>query len=418
MNVPAEKPKQLKKIMKILGLILSLTYALSFAQTGKRITLKSGDNVQKEFQTALIKINDGDTIVLSSGVYKFKSGISLEGKNNIYIVGEGQDKTILSFTGQASGAEGFIVKNGKNIVLKDFAVEETKGDAIKVQEVDGISFLGIRVEWPGDPDSSNGAYGLYPVTCRNVLIDRCIARGASDAGIYVGQSQNIIVKNCLAEKNVAGIEIENSIHADVFDNVSTNNSGGILVFDMPGLTIKNGGKVRVFNNKCIKNNHPNFAPAGNIVGIVPAGTGMIIMACSDIEIFDNVIEDNATMSVGIASFDITQKPVTDPEYNRYPSAIYIYNNKIKQNKNLKADESRFLGQAVAMLRKEQGMYPDIIYDGLINTSLLVNEKIPPDKRICLQNNGNILFLNLKELSVDITEHNCQLKKLEKVNLTK
>ena len=51
---------------------------------------------------------------------------------------------------------------------------------------------------------------FYPVASEDVLIDGCVAIGASDAGIYVGQSQNIIVKNSRAEFNVAGIEIENS----------------------------------------------------------------------------------------------------------------------------------------------------------------------------------------------------------------
>lgn len=404
--------------MKALLALLTLFFVAkgAMAQTAKRIALKPSENAQKEIQSALIKAADGDTLVFASGTYKFKAGLSMEGKSNVALVGEGNDKTILSFSGQTTGAEGLIIKNGKNILLKNFAVEESKGDAIKVQEVDGITFEGVRVEWLGEPDSGNGAYGLYPVTCQNILIDKCIARGASDAGIYVGQSKNIVVKNCLAEKNVAGIEIENSLHADVFDNVATHNAGGILVFDMPGLTIKNGGYVRVFNNKSFKNNHPNFAPAGNIVGMVPAGTGVIIMACSNVEIFDNVIEDNATMNMAIASFDVTQKPVTDPEYVSYPSAIYVYNNKFKQDRNLNADETRMLGQAVAMLRTEQKMFPDVIYDGMINTSLLTNGKLPSDKRICLQNNGNIMFLNLKELSMDITEHNCELKKNEQVIL--
>jgi hypothetical protein len=43
----------------------------------------------------------------------------------------------------------------------------------------------------------------------------------------LGQSQNIIVKNSRAEFNVAGIEIENSYFADVFNNIATNNTGGI-----------------------------------------------------------------------------------------------------------------------------------------------------------------------------------------------
>ena len=42
--------------------------------------------------------------------------------------------------------------------------------------------------------------------------------------LYIGQSENIIVKNSRAEFNVAGIEIENSYYADVFDNHAENNT--------------------------------------------------------------------------------------------------------------------------------------------------------------------------------------------------
>ena len=106
----------------------------------------------------------------------------------------------------------------------------------------------------------------YPVESKNVLIDGCIVIGASDAGIYVGQSQNIIVRNSRAEFNVAGIEIENSYFADVYNNIATNNTGGILVFDLPGLPQQGGHHVRVFKNRSVGNNTDNFAPEGNIVG--------------------------------------------------------------------------------------------------------------------------------------------------------
>ena len=45
------------------------------------------------------------------------------------------DKTILSFKNQLSGAQGLsVTSNG--ITLRDFAVEDAKGDAIKVKGVD------------------------------------------------------------------------------------------------------------------------------------------------------------------------------------------------------------------------------------------------------------------------------------------
>ena len=36
------------------------------------------------------------------------------------------------------------------------------------------------------------------------------------------------------------------------------------------------------------NNHENFAPKGNIVAMVPSGTGIMIMAADQVEVFDNI----------------------------------------------------------------------------------------------------------------------------------
>src|SRR4029079_1886597 len=120
----------------------------------------------------------------------------------------------------------------------------------------------VKAEWTGTPGPDNGGYGLYPVQCEQVLIDQCEAIGASDAGIYVGQSEDIVVKNSTAFHNVAGIEIENSLRAEVFDNESYNNSGGLLVFDLPDLVLKKGGDVKIYRNNIHDNNHVNFAPKG------------------------------------------------------------------------------------------------------------------------------------------------------------
>mgnify|MGYP003327655364 FL=1 len=142
----------------------------------------------------------------------------------------------------------------------------------------------------------------YPVESENVLIDKCVAIGASDAGIYVGQSKNIIVRNSIAQYNVAGIEIENSYYADVYGNLASHNTAGILIFDLPDLPQQGGHHVRVFDNESIDNDTDNFAPEGNIVGEVPRGSGIIVMANSDVEIFGNVISGNGTVNLSIVSY--------------------------------------------------------------------------------------------------------------------
>ena len=163
-------------------------------------------NFEKEIQTQFILAESGDTISIPKGTYPILGSLSLEGKENIVIMGQGMYNSILSFRNQTDGAEGLKITNCKNISLVDFAVEDSKGDAIKTQDINGITFTRVRAEWTNGPDEKNGAYGLYPVLCENVIIEESKAIGASDAGIYVGQSTNIIVRNSEVYHNVAGIE--------------------------------------------------------------------------------------------------------------------------------------------------------------------------------------------------------------------
>ena len=103
------------------------------------------------------------------------------------------------------------------------------------------------MDW-GQSVKKNGAYALYPVICENVLIEACEVLGASDAGIYVGQSKDVIIRNNRVYWNVAGIESENSENVAIYNNQAYNNTGGILVFDLPGLT-RYGRKIKVYDNE-------------------------------------------------------------------------------------------------------------------------------------------------------------------------
>ena len=149
-------------------------------------TFSPSPDFQFRFQSRMIQAVPGDVLVLEAGNYELLSGLNLVA-DNITIRGQGHDKTVLSFKNQTDGSYGLLA-SGDNLVLENFAVEDTSHNAIKVLGAENVSFRGIRTEWTGGPKSTNGAYGLYPVQCRNVLIENCIAIGAADAGIYVGQS--------------------------------------------------------------------------------------------------------------------------------------------------------------------------------------------------------------------------------------
>ncbi|WP_395645483.1 parallel beta-helix domain-containing protein [Terricaulis sp.] len=333
--------------------IAAAAAVLMFAGAAEARTwrIRADGNPQQALQTALIEARPGDRIELGRGRFELTDGLSLD-VDNVTIRGQGEQRSILSFSGQRRGAEGLLVTSD-GVTLRDFAVENTRGDAIKARDCTGITFRGVRAEWTNGPNERNGAYGLYPVNCTDVLIEHSIVRGASDAGIYVGQSRNIIVRDNLAEFNVAGIEIENSIGADVFNNVAQHNTGGILVFDLPGLQQMGGRSIRVFRNRSVDNDTPNFAPAGNIVASVPTGTGVLIMANSDVHVFENEIGGNGTVNVLVTSY---RNEFSDARYNPLPRNIMIRNNTFGRHGFAPAGDLAALAQMGVPL-------PDVMWDG-------------------------------------------------------
>lgn len=349
--------------------------------------------IEKEILTRLILAEDGDVIDLPAGKISLTGSLSLDDKKRVTIRGKGQDKTILSFKNQVQGAEGIKVSNCSDIILENFSLEDSKGDLIKTQNVQGLIFRDITARWTGKPKKTNGSYALYPVQCQHVIIERCTAIGASDAGIYVGQSDSVWVRNCVAQHNVAGIEIENTSHAWVYDNLAENNTGGILVFDLPDLPKKRGGFVEVRNNRVLHNNYKNFAPKGNIVGKVPPGTGIMVLASNDVDIHHNDIQGNKTASTSIVSYYIAETPIKDKGYNPYPARVAIHDNAYTSEKHIPALRNKL---GLLFYFKFGRKVPKILYDGIQNPEWTDSKgQLKEAYKICIRNNANGSYANIK-----------------------
>jgi parallel beta-helix repeat protein len=306
-------------MLRLYALAAMLAAAPAFA---KDIVVEAGPNAQERLQSALLDAKPGDTVRIGAGRFELTDGLSLD-VNGVTVRGAGADRTVLSFKGQLGAGEGLLVTSD-DVVLRDFAVEDSKGDGIKSKGADRIVYKNVRVEWTGGPRASNGAYGVYPVESEDILIDGVTVSGASDAGIYVGQSNRIIVRNSTAKYNVAGIEIENSGLAEVTNNLATHNTGGILVFDLPALPKRGAGFVTLSGNRVIDNDTPNFAPPGNTVATVPTGTGVLVMAENDVTVWNNEFSGNGTANIMVVAY---RQPFADKAYDPYPRNIRLAGNK-------------------------------------------------------------------------------------------
>jgi parallel beta-helix repeat protein len=374
---------------------------------------------QKQLQEKFLDAKPGTVIEIPAGKHPLDRVLTLRA-DGVTIKGEGTDKSILSFKNEISGPEGILVY-GNDFTIQDLSIEDTKGDGLKINDGTNITIKGVRVAWTGGSKTTNGAYGIYPVKSHKILIQDSGAYGASDAGIYVGQSTDVIVRRSHAEGNVAGIEIENTIGADVYENTATGNTGGILVFNMPNLS-QPGHSTRVYKNKVFKNNLANFAAKGAAVASVPAGAGVVVNSNSKVEIFDNDIADNQTANLIISAYFSTNyfnKPGIDPNYDPYPRAIFVYDNRFSGGGE-SPDGLDLKTLKVAMFGLN-GHFPDILWDGYRDDKNLVNGAPPAAERICVKN-GAVVVLNAdgphkyKNPNVDMAAYQCELPKLPAIEL--
>lgn len=270
---------------------------------------KSGDDITAEIDTALFNATPGQTLVLPKGTFKVDTTILINDASkfdDLTLAGHGIKSTTLDFSDCSLCDDGVRFEGVQDVVIRDMSVNEAGKNGIKAVNVDGIHFNFTATVWEGELTlDTKSAYGLYPVESDNIVIENSYAKGSNDAGIYVGQSNDIVVRNNVAEYNIAGIEIENSNRADVYNNIATRNAGGLLSFDLPGTNQKFGLNTRWFNNKSYDNNTPNVGPG--TVGKVPTGTGILILATSDVEIYNNEIYDNKTNAVSISSYFLIEE---------------------------------------------------------------------------------------------------------------
>lgn len=323
----------------------------------------------------------GDVIQFECGYYELDTGLVFNTTEDVVVEGCGMNETVLSFK-NSNTSEGILADNVHGITVRNLTVLDTPGDGIKLKGVNHGTLDSVRTMWssgggrysatpvdasnyqtamqvectdpptvapdstlgqlPGadstspdyTPSRETGRYGIYPVASRNILVKNSESIGASDAGIYVGQTTLAIIENSRAVYNVMGLEIENVQGGEYRNNIAECNTGGFLIYDLDNLD-QYGYGTRMHGNISRKNNTYNFN-SGGFVGNVPSGSGVITLSYDRIDMFDNTIEDNNTGGVVWASYEIFPEGAGRPDDKQidwYTEGFNIYNNTFKNNGN-------------------------------------------------------------------------------------
>jgi uncharacterized repeat protein (TIGR03806 family) len=354
---------------------------------GRTFLIKPGASATLVMKTAMIQAAPGDVIQFDCGFFDLTATLQLINTEAVTIKGCGKDKTVLSFRNN-NAPEGILAVNVNGLLIEDLTVVDTGGNGLELRSVNHGTVRRVRALWssgggrkstdpitaanafvipegetkprrlnvpcthpatenPNAPESNpenttspdytvsheSGRYGIYPVSSENILIEESESLGASDAGIYLGQSNNSIIKNSRAAYNVFGMEIENVSGGEYVGNIAECNTGGFLVYDTDGLA-QYGDRSRMYQNISRNNNSYNFTESG-FVSNVPQGSGFITMAYDRVDIFDNDFYDNGFLGVAFVSYDVFP-PGDRPGEKRidlYDEGIHIFGNRFKNNGN-------------------------------------------------------------------------------------
>jgi len=351
-EIPTAVPSNLPIITHIDNPIRDEIAAINVGSSGNQtedrapqtITVQADETIQQ----AVDRAQAGDTVEIPYGIYNERVAIDISDLTLHGIPNDAGEYPILD--GENILSEG-VIASGNNFTVGNLHVRNYTDNGVLVEGVTGVHYHDIIAE-------NTGTYGIYPVHSTDVLIERVTASGVDDAGIYAGQSENVIVRDSVVFDNVLGIELENTIGGEVYDNHVYNNTLGILIVLLPQLTSKISADTIIRDNLIENNNLANFAPAG-FARIAPPGTGILLLATDNAEVTNNEIANNNTVGVGVFGIERSGGfDMNEIDIGPQSESVWVHDNSYANNGSDPDSSTKDLGIPGS----------DIVWDGTGNNN--------------------------------------------------
>ena len=253
--------------IKVAGVSLAIFLAMATVATGAELNVGPGAAFGKPSEAAKVA-KDGDTVRIAAGVWR--GDVCIWRANNLTILGEGPDKTILDAEGRTAAGKGLWVVQGTNVTirgvtLRGAACRDRNGAGIR-HEADGALMVSeCRFE-----DNEDGF--LSGVATNAVLtFERCVFRGGGfgdgySHNIYVGRAKKLIFRDCVSDHAREGHALksralETVIERCVFDDGDDGRCSYLV-------NCPNGGHVSISGCRFVQS---PVAPNGTMVSVGEEG---------------------------------------------------------------------------------------------------------------------------------------------------
>jgi len=209
--------------------------------TGKNVSIKGKDEIYSTIMDAINKSSEGDTILVSKGIYNetfsIDKSITLIGENkNTTIISGNKTGDVIHITSNFVNISGFTIKNSGNVEYPnvDAGIGIYSGyNAITNNNFSSNDNCGIFIYGSSKNSLNNNffynkKYGIYLKHTTENNISSNVLTSSSEYGIYLESlSHNNTISDNIFSDNKYGCRIKGSRENEILRNIFKNNEMGL-----------------------------------------------------------------------------------------------------------------------------------------------------------------------------------------------